>query len=778
MEEVLKYLEAPGAIKGDREAEEALLENLVLYFEPPVTARSCSTFVPGSFYATPPANLTQEKVDELFRKLTASNEFMKRNASKVALIVSHLAAFNFPYFVENHAPSLFDATNPDLLNVTVLVSRIILDPTTGFLRNAPFSPENGEWEENQRFDFFSAESPCLKTPFGEALVRFREIVHKHIADNYSGYFEGKGSAEFAVFVPSALAFVQSIVVPPMFRLYDVACGFPTRVEILLLFSKFQDRHIYTKKKDPSVNDAKLAHVEEWTQSLKDWDDEEMKSVNVQPVDFPSTAACANPVEARFLKLILFLNVDVSSFAEYYLKLSVMPIILGQDVERAAFIIFWTQVLLFVLPEFSFKLFDDVFAWYDKLHEMSYCQFFTYLHAIARFVDVLSLLPTRYIDDEHMTILTSIAIAGMISPQVKVRTAGYKLARVMGNFESEGKSALLISLIQDNEMRIQQMIYDRFERSYNISSEDSSKKRLITLNFGDALLTSDLSICETVIAGFGACSMDGFPYEFIVSEKRRWFADLQESKRADHVDVERLLLSLTYLAPLADFPFIFRASEDFTQSLKLSQSIITELVDAVKTHWKTHVVLIRNMLIAVNVSSFPVIIETLEAINPEPRVVAIVLRALSWNVNFSAVAEHKEFFLKFLDLFGQTFTELAKECDIMAVTKSDAEISIPEHLVPFCIDLLVSFYMILSVMIRSNTRSVESPFPCCYLVDSSNNEAFERTLKHFAPLWNLSKARNIPTKVKQVAIRTLELWTCCNAVPNLQIFCKLFSKKLA
>ena len=159
MEEVLKYLEAPGAIKGDREAEEALLENLVLYFEPPVTARSCSTFVPGSFYATPPANLTQEKVDELFRKLTASNEFMKRNASKVALIVSHLAAFNFPYFVENHAPSLFDAANPDLLNVTVLVSRIILDPTTGFLRNAPFSPENGEWEENQRFDFFSAESP-------------------------------------------------------------------------------------------------------------------------------------------------------------------------------------------------------------------------------------------------------------------------------------------------------------------------------------------------------------------------------------------------------------------------------------------------------------------------------------------------------------------------------------------------------------------------------------------------------------------------------------------
>lgn len=770
MEELLEYLGSDTELAGNHAKEDAILENVVLYFEPPVTARSCSTFVPGSFYATPPTTFTQEKADELFEKLISTTGFLKRNAGKVAVILSHIAGYNFPYFIEKHAPRLFDAQNTTLLNVTVQVCRIILDPTTGFLRNAPFSPLNGTWEDDQRFDFFSAESPCLQTPFGQALVRFREMVHLHIVNNYSEFLEGKGTAEFAVFVPSALAFVQSIVVPPTFRLYDVACGFPTRVEILLLFSKFQDRHIYTKKKDPSVNDAKLAHVEEWTKSLRDWDDEEMKAVQTAEVSFPDAVPCSNPLDVKFLKLILFLNVDRSTFVDYYLKLSIMPIILGNDVDRAAFMIFWTQVLLFVLPEFSFKLFDDIFALFNKLHEMSYSQFFTYLHAIARFVDVLSLLPTRYIDDEHMQILTSIAIAGMISPQVRVRTAGYKLARVMGNFESEGKSALLISLIQENEMRIQQMIYDRFERSYNISSEDSNKKRLITLTFGDALLTSDLSICETLIAGFAACSMDLFPYDFIVSEKKRWYADLQESKRAQSVDVERLLLSLTYLAPLADFPFIFKDSEDFTRSLELSEHIITELVEAVQTHWKTHVVLIRNMLVAVNVSSFPVIIKTLEAMNPEPRVVAIVLRALSWNVNFSAVSEHKEFFLKFLDLFGHTFSELAKECDITTVTKDDQEIAIPEHLVPFCIDLLVSFYMILSVMIRSNTRNVESPFPCCYLVDSTSNEAFQRTLKHFAPLWNLSKGRNVPAKVKLVAIRTLELWTCCNAVPNLQIFC--------
>jgi hypothetical protein len=77
------------------------------------------------------------------------------------------------------------------------------------------------------------------------------------------------------------------------------------------------------------------------------------------------------------------------------------------------------------------------------------QHLTYLYAITRFVGVLSLLPTRYLEDDRVVVLTGVAILGLRSPQPRIRSAGFKLARVLETFESDGKSGILLNFIREN-----------------------------------------------------------------------------------------------------------------------------------------------------------------------------------------------------------------------------------------------------------------------------------------------------------------------------------------
>jgi hypothetical protein len=169
-------------------------------------------------------------------------------------------------------------------------------------------------------------------------------------------------------------------------------------------------------------------------------------------------------------------------------------------------------------------------------------------------------------------------------------------------------------------------------------------------------------------------------------------------------------------------------------------------------------MVRAMLIEVNISAFPILLERLEAQQCDAHVFAIILRALSWNVNFAGVSEDSEFLSRFFDVFSKTFTAFSRSCDLGNVSEENA---------PICSDFLVCFYMILSILANNHATHLDAPFPCCKFVDRKL-DTFAKTQTHFQALFNLAGS---PQKIETIhiyALRTLEAWFHCNPVPSVNL----------
>jgi hypothetical protein len=179
-------------------------------------------------------------------------------------------------------------------------------------------------------------------------------------------------------------------------------------------------------------------------------------------------------------------------------------------------------MLFVLPELSFQLFDDIFSAFKNGLKLTQAQLFTYFHAVRRCVDVLALLPTRYLDNDQVHVLSSIAIMGMLSPYPKIRGASYRVARVLGAFEADEQSGFLLNFIKDNERAWSQQLFARFE-----GMADRNRPRLAPLSFVDAMETDDPSLWQMILSSFGMSAMDHFSDSFRLDEKRQGTAAIKD-----------------------------------------------------------------------------------------------------------------------------------------------------------------------------------------------------------------------------------------------------------
>jgi hypothetical protein len=220
----------------------------------------------------------------------------------------------------------------------------------------------------------------LALPFGLALTIFRNLVHRQIMATLPSSQDCK-PREIAVFTSSALRSVESVVIPPTFRLYDVSCGFPTRIEILMRFSGFQERPV-TMKHAKAPKRTAVNAASEWAVSLYD-------------EDFADDVGSPMSTDLEWIKLALFMYVEHSHFAEDYQLIHALVLILGSDPIWATFLVSLTQMIFLVFPTMACRLLDDAIAIY-KTHLID-GQFFAFRQAITRFIAVLSVLPMRYLE---------------------------------------------------------------------------------------------------------------------------------------------------------------------------------------------------------------------------------------------------------------------------------------------------------------------------------------------------------------------------------------------
>ena len=304
--------------------------------------------ITGSYYSFSHPSLTLDLLNEIFTILIKIYEIDENLEDLISLIIVELAAFNFNYFIINIIPELLKNSNTHHLFISI--STIILDPTTGFLRNAPLSKYNNEWPENTfKFDFFNKDSFDLKTIFGKSLTEYRLIIKNFIKTFIKYPFESIKKTKLpTIFVPSFMLSVQTIIVPPMFRKYNLSCGFPGRVEILFALSAFQKQNKYekckgyTKQKYLSVTDVWAKFFENLTGYLA----LEIK----RPMEFSQAIDNTRDILIRLLKLSFFIGeliLDKNEIGDF-----ITSYIFGNNPVMVPFMIVWSQALIILYKDLA------------------------------------------------------------------------------------------------------------------------------------------------------------------------------------------------------------------------------------------------------------------------------------------------------------------------------------------------------------------------------------------------------------------------------------------
>lgn len=735
-----------------------VLQSILSLFRDNTQESSEIDFIPGSFYAHTPPDVTQEDMDFIFTKIISSDSLMASNEKLCSQIIAHIASFSFPYFVETLAPQFFQHSSLPLQFIAANVSRIILDPTTGFLKNSPHSPNNDSWGDDEyNFNFFDSNSPDLQTPFGQALNSFRKMVFDQIHDFFTDTSLITDNPEKAVFVPSVFVSVQTSVIPPSFTVTDISCGFPLRTEILLEFSKFQDQTVYTKDHDLSFT---------MTETVTEWSEAFSNLFNSSPMLSPVTLSlykgtdCSHDLKMKFSKLILFINPGISVQIPDDIFQYIMKFILGGNLSLSAFYIMLAQELLFIYPDFSFLLFDSIFEAIRNKSQLSNNQYFTLMVTITRFVDVLSLLPTRYLDDSQIETLFSVSLIGLCSIEVGIRYISFKVARSLGNFEANNEFVNIYKFVNDNSAYFEQYLYNIYENCTSAFLSESNTQVLSPLPFKESMLSSDILLWQYTLAALGVFICQQFPKNFKKMIKQSPLENLDKNQLNN-------IHCLTFLASLTDL------KEEDEETHQINISIIEQLINITRNNLDKHFSLLYAMISPLPESSFQLCLDLLSE-NFEPVSISVFLYSMAWNPNFVSITKEGTFFSTFINLFLQVCEHLRSlDSELMEVTLDnfiESQIELLDTHTPFILNLLSCFYQILNTLYQHNSVHFNSPFPCTNFVIDTENTLIRQTQQFFPLLYNLSNECFSEKVVQQYALKTLELWYACNSIAEMTFLC--------
>ena len=651
--------------------------------------------IPGKFYSYSNPDATIENLTKLFNDLIDCQEFLISDDQVVVDVFLQIIAFDFKHFME-----LFSQQREKLPDLIVYkVYQVILDPTTGFLKNAPLSKRNNVWNDpNHYFQFFQKDSADLQTPFGKTLTSLREHLSKLLVDSLSEEkYEIVYNDRPTICIPSILPTLLSSIIPPYFFGSGIECGFPGRPQTLFAISKLQKLTTYSKfYKDHSDNQD---IIDSWIDLYIEISGFETR-VNEEKLNIlRPTPIIWSPKIALFK---LFLNItptlwDVSNQSrssnnssqddikdkKYFQEMDIFAkhivySIIGQDSVYASFLIFWTQIMIYLIPKFSCIVFDHLFLLMDSYYKLSYNQKHTYTQSLIRFISILCCHYERYLDESQTIRIHSFAMLNLCSSSPSIRYLSLKLLRTLHRFlnneDNQKKSILYFFDDPKGSSKFQESFLKIFRENPSILMQTNLLIPPIQPSIIDLIHSGNYSIWHISLLSLSLLLKDFFDQqthedfkEFGVSYSEKLTRYVFSHTNISPEKIRGLKVSLiflhTLLGPFANVQNIsIDNDEHFKKQLELSKKIVYQgSVVSVKLsnefYHKLHV-----MFRSFNLSAFSYALSIYKSIS-EIRNLVLILYAFVTNFENSSMMGNNEFKQSFMFIFNRV-TKLLLEMKIL------------------------------------------------------------------------------------------------------------------
>jgi len=725
--------------------------------------------IPGSFFSYSHPNLCVYDLEILFFMLMKKQFLIMMLDQNVVMIITQIASFNFKYFVEKMVPYILSFDDQAYLQFFITVATIILDPTTGFLRNAPLSRENCEWEENtSNFDFFSENSTDLRTVFGQSLTTFRQIIAQ-IAKKFIIYpFPTiKRTKLPTIFVPSFMFTVQTIIVPPMFRTYHLSCGFPGRVEILLAISSLQRHQVfkilkgYTTATYKNVTDA----WGQYYQQLTGFDALEI----LKPMEFAPSDDCSKHLLIRLLKISLFIGfpiLDNSQIGDF-----IISGLLGDDPQLMPFMIVWSQAMIIVYNHLAPVIFSSICNAFDYLHILSSQQQYALYHEMARFLDVYVCLPGRFIDNKSIIRVLSHGLIGLSSVHVPVRHVALKVIISIGRFNNQNQIVMLHEFINDNKKQIITAFLKYFgnQPAYLLKNQPPRPYQILTFDL--LLASTNQTLWQLMLASITQVAVSSYNHS-IIRSIRSWIWHFlskfpcQQIIGSSFSSDFMIINALTLLGST-----IFLDDDDMSPNSETMQ-ILDSLLSNTKRGLHTFGSQVRMMYVGLNKRAFPFVLSKIMD-ESDPSLIGLVLSSIAWNDGFPYAISQDVFFMSFIQLTSKLINILVEKQILPSIlnqnfdTYTESFIHNHDLLCDFC---AISYQIFKQIEIKYIAKP-QLPFPCHSFVINTDHPEIHATNMFFVPIYSLAITNSSDpslNRLKSYSTSALTMWFSINCHSSLSL----------
>lgn len=716
-------------------------------------------------------------------------EIYKRNALFQifsSYLISHLAAISFKHFVNKLIPQLLNTDDENLLMLGISISRIIINPCSGFLNYAPLLYE--EFHGKQDYDFFSPDSDDLNTDFGETLTKFRKMIFYRFEMIFkSDKYETKSKK--TMFSSSFLTNVQSLIVPPEFRNKSLGCGFPARDEVLYAISKYQTPQVYSHDK--------ISKNEPHSDLLKSWSDlftfltsfKSEKSNN--KLEFFNLESANDSPLISLMKLVCFTNPGVGFDIDDSYGPYIFNAILCDNPEIATFTAFWIQSLILIYPSIVFCIFDEIFRILEIIQFFIPEQLHTYIFVIARILDILCCLPERYLTRPQCIDLHCLTIMALASPYSRIRLTAIKLAINLDRCEVDQHQPTIIGFIKENQSAIERHMLSLFEAMPAVNLWKDPIQNMSVPDFFDVMAADYEYLWQLVLSCMFYQGSVLFSQQFmnVIRSRLISFVQFKEKSLLEYTNERKLhtINLLTCLAAIGQTPMQFSDhtnSEDINTLKIQSEEIVECIINECKVYISTHFFNMRIVMSTVSVSLYPKFIPYLMKLE-DINCIIVAMNGFAWNPDFCAICENEEFLDSFLELYEM----VNEKVNAMHITPHKIVFELEHKYTNRLItefntvkEYLAVTYKILYVINQKYKTSPLAPFPCCELTivtEEEHNRVLQEAL-FFIVGASLMPYQDEPTeRLHFYAIHCLSLWfSCCQledkSILNDERFMKLIT----
>lgn len=716
--------------------------------------------VPGFFFKYSGHNIEIDKLVLVVKKLLGVKKLVENEQILIAKILVQIASYDFLYFADNIVPLLLENREPTYIHLYLTIATAICDPITGFLINSPLSTRNYEWDnDNAKFDFFSRGSPDLDSKFGRALIKIRRTIQDLLREYIPKEINEISKTNVpTIYVPSLMFSIQTVIVPRMFKSFNMACGFPSRVEILLAISQLQYQNEFRRKKDYN-NQSNESLIESWSiyyQSLTNSN----VTMTKGKMDFKDMDDCSDNIIIRLLKLTLLTYFSYSDDFDPFDPALLVSFAFGNDPQLVTFMIIFCQALIAVNNDRALNLFKAIQKVFDKFTIISSQQQYTYFYILSRLLDIYVCLPGRKIEkDTIFTILTH-GLVGLSSVHGPVRNASMKLIVSIGRFlEYEN----LLSISHFLEVEHVYLIY-RFTKILELQPyliiQKKPKRPFKLLNFNILINTSNLTLWQIMLSALS--QVLAFKYNLDALEKIRDclynFITLsyQRDDITEHFSQDICCINATTL-----LSGILNQNDPIDIRDRFAKFIIM----TVKTYISSYPAQIRTILHGMNNCLFESILHYIEK-EDDIHVVSITLSSMAWNTGFASASQYANFLPLYVDKFidfrkGLIKSKILRDDlgdDLLHVDKEEINSDLIK-------DFEITAYQLFSVLINKYTRPLRMPFPCMNFVDSQNPEIINLS-ELFHDLYNIIKYHK--GDIQLYALKTFERYVQCCQIKDISL----------